>query len=340
MKKIVVPIVLLAAAGAAVWWFGGPQAVLQRLTADASAGSDLLYGNVDIRQASLGFRVSGRLTEVAVDEGDVVKAGSVLARLDDEPYRQAVRVAEAKVEALQATLAKLKAGPRPTEIAEARAAYEVQLAAQVNARLAFERADSLRRQGTVSQASLDDATASRDAAIARVGQAKAALDLLGEGSRSEDIAAAEAELVGARAALDQARTSLADATLTTPEDGVVLSRVSEKGAIVATGATVFTLSLSDPVWVRAYVAEPDLGHVYPGLKVKVTSDGPFGADYEGTVGYISPVAEFTPKSVETPDLRTDLVYRLRIVVAHPGKDLRQGMPVTVRLPPRLAGSAS
>ena len=125
-----------------------------------------------------------------------------------------------------------------------------------------------------------------------------------------------------------------------PEDGVVLSRVSEKGAIVATGATVFTLSLSDPVWVRAYVAEPDLGHVYPGLKVKVTSDGPFGADYEGTVGYISPVAEFTPKSVETPDLRTDLVYRLRIVVTHPGKDLRQGMPVTVRLPPRLAGSAS
>lgn len=340
MKKLIPLAVILIAAGAGVWWYGGPMAVLDAFRAYRAEQADLLYGNVDIREVSLGFRVSGRIADLAVDEGDEVAAGGVLARLDDEPYRLAVRVAEEKVKALQASLDKLRAGARPTEIAQARAAYDMQLAAQVNARLAYDRSASLTRQGTVSQANLDEATATRDAADARVASAKAALDLIEEGSRVEDIAAAEAELAGARAALDQARTSLGDTVLTAPEAGVVLSRVDERGAIVSAGSTVFTLSLSAPVWVRAYVDEPELGRVYPGLRVKVTSDDPLGASYEGTVGYISPVAEFTPKSVETPSLRTDLVYRLRIVVEHPGKDLRQGMPVTVHLPPHVTGSSS
>jgi HlyD family secretion protein len=340
-KKKIIPVVLIAAAAGAFWWWDGAAYVRASLPASVLAylpkpvdRSDMLYGNVDIREVSLGFRVGGRISELAVDEGDAVKAGDVLARLDDAPYRLQVDVAEAKVAALKATLAKLEAGPRQSEISQARAAYDVQLAAQVNARLVYERVQSLSRQGTVSQASLDEATSSRNAADARVGQAKAALDIVEEGARSEDISAAEAELAGAEAQLEVARTSLADTVLTAPEAGVVLSRVSERGAILGTGTPVFTLSLSEPVWVRTYVAEPDLGRIHPGLKVKVTTDSPYGSAYEGTVGFISPVAEFTPKSVETPDLRTDLVYRLRVVVAHPGKDLRQGMPVTVHLPPR------
>ena len=331
MNKIVPVVLLLVAAGAgAAWYLGLPQRYGFLVP---SPPTQVIYGNVDIRQVPLGFRVGGRLAGVMVEEGDAVKAGDVLARLDSGPYDIAVRAAEENVAALKATLDKLKAGARPSEIAKARAAYEEQVASLANAELALSRADQLRSQGTVAQSSLDTATAAKDMASARVASAKAALSLIEEGSRSEDIMAAEAQLRAAEAQLDATRTSLADTELKAPADGVILSRVSEPGAIVASSTNVLVLALTEPVWVRAYVSEPDLGRVHPGLKVKVTSDSMTGAGYEGQVGFISPVAEFTPKAVETPDLRTDLVYRLRIIVDHPGKDLRQGMPVTVHLPP-------
>lgn len=331
MKKIVPVVLLLVAAGAgAAWYLGLPQRYGFLMPAPPT---QVIYGNVDIRQVPLGFRVGGRLAGVMVEEGDAVKAGDVLARLDPGPLDIAVRAAEENVAALKATLDKLKAGARPSEIAKARAAYEEQVASLANAELALSRADQLRSQGTVAQSSLDTATAAKDMASARVASAKAALSLIEEGSRSEDIMVAEAQLRAAEAQLDAARTSLADTELKAPADGVILSRVSEPGAIVASSTNVLVLAPTEPVWVRAYVSEPDLGRVHPGLKVKVTSDSMTGAGYEGQVGFISPVAEFTPKAVETPDLRTDLVYRLRIIVDHPGKDLRQGMPVTVHLPP-------
>lgn len=331
MNKIVPVVLLLVAAGAgAAWYLGLPQRYGFLVP---SPPTQVIYGNIDIRQVPLGFRVGGRLAGVLVEEGDAVKAGDVLARLDSGPYDIAVRAAEENVAALKATLDKLKAGARPSEIEKARAAYEEQVASLANAELALSRADQLRSQGTVAQSSLDTATAAKDMASARVASAKAALSLIEEGSRSEDIMAAEAQLRAAEAQLDATRTSLADTELKAPADGVILSRVSEPGAIVASSTNVLVLALTEPVWVRAYVSEPDLGRIHPGLKVKVTSDSMTGAGYEGQVGFISPVAEFTPKAVETPDLRTDLVYRLRIIVDHPGKDLRQGMPVTVHLPP-------
>lgn len=94
---------------------------------------------------------------------------------------------------------------------------------------------------------------------------------------------------------------------------------------------MFTLTLTTPVWVRTYVNEPDLGFVQPGMAAAVTTDSAPGRPYRGHVGFISPTAEFTPKAVETRELRTDLVYRLRVIVDNPDGGLRQGMPVTVRL---------
>jgi HlyD family secretion protein len=117
----------------------------------------------------------------------------------------------------------------------------------------------------------------------------------------------------------------------------VLSRVREPGAIVAPGETAYTLSLDRPVWVRAYVQEPELGLIRPGQDVQVLTDTRPERPYHGQIGFISPVAEFTPKSVETPELRTDLVYRLRVVIEDADPGLRQGMPVTVRIP---GGAAS
>lgn len=336
MKKIA-PLILVALALAIGlgWYFRVPQA-LGLVAPEKTALT--LYGNVDIRQVSLAFRVSGRLSQVLVDEGDTVKAGDVLAQLDSQPNEYAVAAAAANVAALSATLEKLKAGPRTAEIAQARAAFNESLASLNNARIAFERAAELRPQGTISQAAFDQAESEKDVAAARSDSARQALRLLEEGNRPEDIAYGAAQLQAAEAALETARTTLSDTVLKAPEDGIILSRVEEPGAVLAAGGPVLVLSLAKPVWVRAYIDEPDLGRIHPGLKVKVTSDTRPDAPYDGTVGFISPVAEFTPKSVETPALRTDLVYRLRIVIDNPGEDLRQGMPVTVRLPESTAAT--
>jgi len=328
-RKAAILLALALAATAAGWWFDLPGRVGWR----ESRGEVLtLYGNVDIRQARLGFRVSGRIAEALVDEGDRVEAGQPLARLDAGPAADAVRAAEAQVASLEAVLDKLMAGPRRAEIEQARAAYLERQADFENAQLAYERQNQLRPSGAASQANLDQATAARDMARARVESARAALRLLEDGTRPEDIAAARANLDAARASLAAARTALADTELHAPSAGVILSRVEEPGAIVASGDVVYVLSLEAPVFVRAYVGEPDLGRIRPGLPVEVTNDTEPGRAHRGTVGFVSPVAEFTPKSVETPALRTDLVYRLRIVVDAPDGSLRQGMPVTVRVP--------
>jgi len=330
MRRILpLAIIILVAAGAAAWWYGLPQ----KLGWLPQNGKEFaLYGNVDIRQVSLGFRVNGRIASLAADEGDMIESGEVLGKLDAAPFQAAAASAEANVAALQATLDKLKAGPRPTEIAQAQAAYDESLAALRNANIAYDRARQLRPQGTISEANLDQATANRSMAAARSDSANEALKLLQEGSRVEDIANAQAQLKAAQSSLAAARISLADTELLAPNDGVILSRVREPGAIVSPADTVFVLSLTQPVWVRSYVAEGDLGRLHPGMKVQVTSDTQPDKPYDGTIGFISPVAEFTPKSVETPELRTDLVYRLRIVIDKPGPDLRQGMPVTVHFP--------
>lgn len=133
----------------------------------------------------------------------------------------------------------------------------------------------------------------------------------------------------AQAALDQANQNLLDTKIIALEDGIVMTRIREKGSIVSAGSPVYNVSLQNPVWVRTYIDEPNLGHIYSGQKVIVKTDS--GKHYSGKVGFISPQAEFTPKSVETPELRTSLVYRLRVVVENPDKELKHGMPVTIKI---------
>ncbi|PRD40870.1 secretion protein HlyD [Phyllobacterium phragmitis] len=335
MRKLIVIVVLLLVAGAAAgWWFGIPS----RLGWGSQPHDRVtLYGNVDIRQVQLGFRVAGRIEQALVDEGDTVKAGDILARLDAAPAEDTVRAAEAKVAGLRATLEKLQAGPRAAEIAQAKALYTESQADLQNAEQAFERARQLRPGGSISQAGLDQAKAVKDMASARSQSALEALRLLQEGTRPEDIAAARANLQAAEAELSSAGISLDDTELSAPADGIVLSRVREPGAIVSPSDIVYVLSLTKPVWVRAYISEPLLGKVHPGMMVEIVSDTAPDKPYQGKVGFVSPIAEFTPKSVETPDLRTDLVYRLRIIVESADTGLRQGMPVTVRLPADSGG---
>jgi HlyD family secretion protein len=155
------------------------------------------------------------------------------------------------------------------------------------------------------------------------------LALMKAGFRTEDIEAAAAQLAQQQATVKVVERQLADADLIAPCDGVIESRARETGAIVNVGETVFVESLTTPVWVRTYVSEPDLPRVHPGMEVEVKLDRNDVAAMKGKIGFISTEAEFTPKTVETRELRTALVYRLRIVIDDPSDLLRQGMPVTV-----------
>lgn len=319
---IVLVIVVLAAIGYTVW---------TRIAESENADTLTLYGNVDIREVELAFRVPGRLQTMLFDEGDTVEAGELLAELDAQPYRDALAVAEARVAQAGAQVDKFKAGTRPQEIARAQAGVNQAQSAYDNAESEFKRISGLLETGASSVKARDATQSRRDQAAANLDSAREALALAQEGFRSEDIAAVEADLAAAEAQRAIAETQLDDTRILAPSSGTLISRLREPGATLATGMPVYSLSLRDPIYVRAYVDEPHLGRLAPGAKVSVTTDSS-DTVYEGHVGFISPRAEFTPRSVETTELRTDLVYRLRIVIANGDEGLRQGMPVTVSVP--------
>ena len=325
MKKLFIALLVVAIAATIGWQFRG-----KFLKAD---GDLKLYGNVDIRGVDLGFRVSGKLQEVLKDEGDAVKTGEPLARIDPAPYQHELARAEAELAAAEADQRLKKSGYRAEEIEQAKAAVAESHVVEKDAERVRQRHASLLGGGGTSQQNLESAEAMLDEAKQRVKVAEAKLKLLEAGFREEEIAAAAAKVAQAKAARDTAALRLKDTELVAPSEGVVLTRALEPGAIVQAGATVLSLSLEKPVWVRAYVHEKELGAVPPGTKVLLVSDGRPDKTFHGTVGFVSPRAEFTPKSVETPELRTSLVYRLRIVVGDSDGSLRQGMPVTVSLDP-------
>ncbi|TAM93150.1 MAG: secretion protein HlyD [Rhodanobacteraceae bacterium] len=296
-----------------------------------------LYGNVDIREVELAFRQSGRVAAMVFEEGDPVAAGTVMARLEATPYREKLAAAEAELGMARAGLDKLRRGNRPQEIAQARERVSQAQAAARDSERNFQRQNTLLGTGAASQRVVDAARAARDQSAAELASARAALSLATAGFRSEDVAAGEARVAAAEAAVAQARTALADTMLLAPSDGIVITRVREPGSMVASNTPVYTLSLRHPVYVRAYIGEPDLGRIAPGMRVSVRSDLSEKV-YHGQIGFISPRAEFTPKTVETTDLRTDLVYRLRIVMDGIDPELRQGMPVTIDVDAGAAGS--
>ncbi|MCO5094359.1 MAG: secretion protein HlyD [Chiayiivirga sp.] len=317
---IVAVVVAVAAVGIFAWKARSP-----------SDGAALrLYGNVDIREVDLAFRQPGRVLEMTRDEGDRVTAGERLAALDAQPFHDALAVADASVAIAEAELAKLRAGLRPQEITQAQAALRQAQALAADAEANYRRQHELLSTGASSQRTVDATRTARDQAAAGVKAAQAALSQAQEGFRQEDIAAGEARLAAAQATRAQAATALADTELFAPSQGTVIVRVREPGSMVASQSTVYRLSLDAPVYVRAYVGETDLGRIAPGTRVRVRTDSS-DRIYGGQIGFISPRAEFTPKAVETTDLRTDLVYRLRIVLDDGDAALRQGMPVTIDL---------
>ncbi len=237
-----------------------------------------LFGNVDVRQVDLGFRVPGRVNEIYFEEGDQVEAGALMGTLDKQPYQDQYTQVKASAESIKASLK--------------------------NAAILLKRRQELISDGSVAQEELDNAQSNKWVL--------------------------EANLASAEASIAVAGTNLEFTEVYAPTQGTILTRIREPGSVVNPGESIYTLSIISPVWVRAFVSEPFLGLVYPGMPAEIHTDTS-GKVYQGHVGFISPVAEFTPKSVETTQLRSDLVYRLRIYAENPDQGLRQGMPVTVKL---------
>lgn len=325
MKRTPVALLLVAAVAAAGWF------VWQHRAATGAAEL-VLHGNVDVRQISLAFEGSGRIVDLRAEEGDRVAAGQLIAVLDTKTLELQAGQAAATLEAQRQTLLRLRNGSRPEEIAEVRAQLTAGEASVALAAQDLSRATRLRPEGAASEQTVDHANADVEIAKAKVEELRAALRLAELGPRAEDVAAAEAQVRAAEAQLALLRHEIDLGELRAPTAAVVRSRLLEPGDMATAQRPVVALALTDPKWVRVYVGEADLGRVRPGMEASVFGDSSPDRPIAGHVGYISSVAEFTPKSVETEELRTSLVYEVRVIVEDGSDILRLGQPVTVRLP--------
>ncbi len=315
-------LVLLLLAGAGGYWFWQTRSV----PADRTL---VLYGNIDTRELSLAFQDSGRVEKVLVEEGQPIGKGAPVARLDTGRLRLSIAQAQAVVEAQQAVVARLKNGTRPEQIASAIANRDAVAADARAATQTYNRRLALAESKATSQQNLDTAKYARDAAEAQLAVAQAALKLAESGSRPEDIAQAKAVLRADQAQLQLLQRQLMEATLVAPVGGIVRSLLVESGEMASAQTPIVLLALTDEKWVRTYVGEADLVRVRPGLPARVTVDGLDGKSFAGVVSFVSPVAEFTPKTIETADLRTSLVYEVRVRIADRDNQLRLGAPATV-----------
>jgi HlyD family secretion protein len=325
MRKLFVLVLALAAAG------GGGYVYWTQYRVEEARDHLTLYGNVDLREVALAFNGQEHIARVLVEEGAHVKKGDPLAELEQDRLQLAIEEVTAQIAAQGAVLRKLENGTRPQEIDRARAEVAAVEAQRELAQRTYNRKRGLVETGAVTQLEVDDARAAVDVAAARLNAAQKALDLAVIGPREEDIAQARANLRATKAKRAQLRIQLADTELYAPVDGIIRNRILEPGDWADPRAPVFTLARMDPKWVRVYVPETELGHVKPGMTATVHTDSHPGKAYEGWVGFVSPTAEFTPKNVETIELRSALVYETRVFVRDPENELRLGMPATVQV---------
>jgi HlyD family secretion protein len=322
-----VPLLILLAAVIATGVYLYP-----RLTRKSEPENQLtLSGNIEAHESLVSFKVQGRVVDLPVEEGQWVEPGALLARLDDADYQQKLRIDEANVRVRQSNLALTLAGTREQEV---KASQQSMLDAQAD--MQEKKLDSERAQRLFSK---DEVSAQeRDLAETAVKRAEAAFEATRqryseavEGSRKEDIAIARANVQQASANAGLSRVNLDYTTLKAPSAGVITVRQAELGEVVVPGSPVVTLADLDHIWLRAYIAETDLGRIRWGQEATVTTDTYPGKQYRGRISFISSTAEFTPKSVQTYKERVTLVYRIKIDIDNPSHELKPGMPADARV---------
>ncbi len=324
MKRAIVILIALVVIGAVVYtvWVRKP----------APAKEMRLSGNIEAHESLLSFKVPGRIVELPVDEGQALKTGDLIASLDTDDYRQQVAIDEAAINVRESQLDLSLAGSRQQDI---KAAHQAVLDAQAD--LEQKKKDLTRYESLYK---LDEVTGQvRDQAQTNVERAQAVYERqqqiyneLVEGTRKEQIAIDRANVRQAHRNLGMSRIRLSYTKLEAPFDGVILVRQAELGELASAGTPVITLADLDHIWLRVYLPETQLGRMKLGQEVNVRSDTFPNKNYRGRVSFISPEAEFTPKSVQTDQERVTLVYRMKVDVENPNHELKPGMPADVYIP--------
>ncbi len=326
MKRLIpIAILLCAAVAAGVYFY--PRFAKK----SAPANEIALSGNIEAHESLVSFKVQGRIVQLPVEEGQQVARGALLAKLEDADLEQKVRIDEAAVSVRESDLSLTLAGMREQEV---RASQQAVIDAQADLnqkQLDNQRAQSLYAKDEISAQDRDLAATALKRSDANFQAAKQRYNEAVEGSRKEDIAIARANLNQSDAELGLSRIDLGYTTLRAPTSGVITVRQAELGEVVAPGSPVVTLADIDHIWLRAYIAETDLGRIHWGQDATITTDTYPGKQYHGRVSFISPDAEFTPKSVQTYKERVTLVYRIKIDIDNPNHELKPGMPADARI---------
>lgn len=323
MKRLIIPFLLVVVVSAGFFYYRTSRA------AKAPSISLILSGNVEAHESVVAFRTQGRIVALPVEEGKPVTAGELLARLDDADYQQQVRIDEATLQTRGRELDLAEAGNRTQDIQAA-----AQTVADAKADLEMKRADlerysALYKRDAISAQTRDQADTAFKRAQAVYERAQQNLSEIREGTRKEQIAVSRATLRAARQNLELSKVRRDYTVLHSPVTGVVTVRQAELGEYVVPGTPVVTIADIDHLWVRAYVAETDLGRVHWGQAVTLKTDTYPGKSYRGTISFISPQAEFTPKTVQTNKERVALVYRIKVDVDNASHELKPGMPADV-----------
>lgn len=288
------------------------------------------YGNIDTRTVNVGFRFLGKIENITKDEGEIVKKDEILVKLDTASLEKSLEELNEKIFASKLELSKLQTGYRQEEILEAKAAMEEAIENLNKTKDTYNRQANLFKTKSTSEENFTISQLNYKQALATLDKAKALYELRKNGYRDEDIKIQESNLKSLEIQAEKLKIDLNDSIIKAPVDGVILTRFKEIGAITNAGESILEIAKTDEFWVRAYIDEKNLGNIKPGLKMSIQTDSR-DENYEGVIGFISPVAEFTPKNIETQELRADLVYSFRVIVKNPDDKIRQGMPVTLKI---------
>jgi HlyD family secretion protein len=326
MKRLIpIAILLVAAVAAGVYFY-------PRFTKKAAPTNELtLSGNIEAHESLISFKVEGRIVVLPVEEGQQVEQGALLARLEDADFRQRVRIDQASVAVRQDDLALTLAGTREQEIKASQQAVIDAQAALEQTKLDSSRAQMLYAKDEIAAQDRDQAATALKRAEATFKAAQQRYNEAVEGARKEDVAIARANLTEADANLGLSRIDESYTTLRAPVSGVITVREAELGEVVQPGSPVVTLADLDHIWLRAYIAETDMGRIHWGQDATITTDTYPGKQSHGRISFISPDAEFTPKSVQTTEERVTLVYRIKIDIDNPKHELKPGMPADAHI---------
>jgi HlyD family secretion protein len=290
-----------------------------------------LSGNIEAHESLVSFKVTGRITQLPIEEGQSVTAGQFLSQIDDADYRQQAAADEATVEVRDRELDLAKAGSRDQDIAQAKQNVRDAQDDLNQKQRDYDRYVALLKKDEIEGQTVDQAKTAVERAQATLDRQQQALNELEEGTRKEQIAVDRADVQQAVQSAGISRVRLGYTTLTAPFDGVITVREAELGEVVAPGTPIYTLADLAHIWVQVYVPETNLGEVHWGQDCSVTTDTYPGKTYHGRVSFISSQAEFTPKTVQTTAERVTLVYLVKIDVENPNLELKPGMPADVSI---------